>query len=162
MKQSYKYNYNIVKQALQNSLSYLELDYVDLYYYYYIPFLEGAIKFAQVYNEFKEECLIKKFALSEIALKWLKKIHLEARPVGVIQQEQSMLTHNLENELVPICKELDILIVAYSPIIRNVLVCVNIKIVLNDWRAILLRFSAENLEKTPFTIRYYRLHYYKV
>ena len=42
-------------------------------------------------------------------------------PVAVVQQEWSLFTRNLEEKLVPVCKELGVGIVAYSPLARNLL-----------------------------------------
>jgi len=146
MKWGNKCDYETVKTSLTNSLSRLELDNVDLYYCHRIPSLEASIEFAQTCKRLKEEGLIKEFGLSEIGPKWLRKVHEEAGPVGAIQQEWSLLTRNLEEDLVPTCKELGIPIVAYSPLSRNILAC-KLETVPNDWRATLPRYQENNLKK---------------
>jgi aryl-alcohol dehydrogenase-like predicted oxidoreductase len=49
----------------------------------------------------------------------------------------------VEDELVPVCKELDITIVAYSPLARNLL-ATKLEEAPKDWRAKLPRYSKEN------------------
>ena len=45
----------------------------------------------------------------------------EIHPISVVQQEWSLFTRNLESALLPVCKELGVGIVAYSPLARNLL-----------------------------------------
>ena len=74
----------------------------------------------------------KEIGLSEVSGPWLKEIHKEAT-IDAVQQEWSLLTRSLEDELVPVCKELDITIVAYSPLARNLLVQ-KLEAPPTDWR----------------------------
>jgi aryl-alcohol dehydrogenase-like predicted oxidoreductase len=53
------------------------------------------------------------------------------------------LTRNLEEELIPVCKKLNVTIVAYSPLARNLL-ATKLEAPPSDWRA---TYSQENLEK---------------
>jgi aryl-alcohol dehydrogenase-like predicted oxidoreductase len=52
------------------------------------------------------------------------------------------MTRNLEQELIPVCAELGVGIVAYSPLSRNLLAAPEEKPA--DWRATCPRFSDEN------------------
>lgn len=107
------YEYDNVKKSLVASLERLQLDYVDLYYAHRVLSLEGGLKFAATAKRLKEEGLIKEVGLSEVSGKWLKEIHTKGCQIDAVQQEWSLLTRNLEDELVPVCKELDVVIVAY-------------------------------------------------
>ena len=62
-----------------------------------------------------------------------------------MQQEWSLLTRNLEDSIVPVCAELGISIVAYSPLARNLLANIPTETP-TDWRASNPRYSAENLK----------------
>jgi len=134
------YEYDAVKKSLER----LQLDYVDLYYAHRVMSLEGGKKFAESAKRLKEEGLIKEIGLSEVSGKWLKEIN-KVTPIDAVQQEWSLLTRNLEDELVPVCRELDVAIVAYSPLARNLL-AKPVEQVPTDWRAKLPRYSQENLE----------------
>jgi len=139
-----KYEYDAVKKSLLKSLERLQLTYVDLYYAHRVMSLEGGLKFAATAKRLKEEGLIKEVGLSEVSGKWLKQINAIC-PIDAVQQEWSLLTRNLEEELVPVCKELDVTIVAYSPLARNLL-ATKLDAPPSDWRASLPRYSQENLE----------------
>lgn len=140
-----KNDYETVKAALKASLERLGLEYVDLYYSHRITDLEGAIEFTKSAQKLKKEGLLKEIGLSEISPEWLRKVNAEAGPIDAVQQEWSLLTRNLEEELVPTCKELDITIVAYSPLARNLLAS-KVTVPPTDWRGSLPRYQAENLK----------------
>jgi aryl-alcohol dehydrogenase-like predicted oxidoreductase len=140
------FDYDTVKAALTKSLERLQLDYVDLYYAHRVTDLEGSLQFGHTAKRLVDEGLIKEVGISEISAQWLKKVHTEACPISAVQQEWSLLTRNLEEELVPMCKELDIDIVAYSPLARNLL-AKKVETAPTDWRASLPRYAEENLAK---------------
>jgi len=96
------------------------LEYVDLYYTHRVVSLEYAIEFVRSCQRLKEEGLIKNIGLSEISAPWLREAH-KVHPICCIQQEWSLLTRDMEVDLVPTCAELGIGIVAYSPLARNIL-----------------------------------------
>lgn len=137
------YDYETVKASLTGSLDRLQLEYVDLYYAHRVLSLEGGMDFARTAKRLKEEGLVKEVGLSEVGGKWLKQIN-NIYPIDAVQQEWSLLTRNLEDELVPVCKELDITIVAYSPLARNLL-ATKLEEAPNDYRAKHPQYSKENL-----------------
>jgi aryl-alcohol dehydrogenase-like predicted oxidoreductase len=134
------YDYETVKAHLVQSLERLQLEYVDLYYAHRVTSLEGGKEFAKAANRLKQEGLIKEVGLSEVSGNWLEIIHTEGGPVDAVQQEWSILTRSLEDELVPVCKANDITIVAYSPLCRNLLVQ-KLEAPPADWRADLPRYK---------------------
>ena len=67
-------------------------------------------------------------------------------PVSVIQQEWSLLTRGIEEELVPTCLELGIGIVAYSPLARNLLAAPKERPT-DQRRMSIPRFAEENFEE---------------
>jgi aryl-alcohol dehydrogenase-like predicted oxidoreductase len=119
------YEYDVVKERLMQSLQRLQLDYVDLYYAHRVMTLEGGKTFALTAQRLKEEGLIKAIGLSEVSGKWLEQIN-NVYPIDAIQQEWSLMTRSLEEELVPVCKKLGIVIVAYRYVIEFFVVCLDI------------------------------------
>ncbi|CAJ1960648.1 unnamed protein product [Cylindrotheca closterium] len=142
------YEYEDVKAHLEASLKKLQMESVDLYYAHRVLSVEGGIKFVKAAKKLKEEGMIKEIGLSEVSGSWLKKICQEAGPVDAVQQEWSLLTRTLEADLVPACKELDVTIVAYSPLSRNLLAKKVESSALGegDFRANLPRYAKEALE----------------
>lgn len=151
----YKYegkcDYDTVSASLRKSLDRLGLEYVDVYYCHRITSLEGALEFVASAQKLKEEGLIRGIGLSEIIGSWLRKCN-DVAPIACVQQEWSLLTRNLEEELVPVCAELGIVVVCYSPLGRNLLTGV-VTEVPTDWRASLPRYSPENLEKNKVLVK---------
>jgi aryl-alcohol dehydrogenase-like predicted oxidoreductase len=141
-----QFDYDTVKASLTKSLERLQLEYVDLYYAHRVTDLNGAMEFGRTARRLVDEGLIKEVGISEISAKWLKQVHTEVCPIAAVQQEWSLLTRNLEEKLVPMCKELDIDIVAYSPLARNLL-AKKMETAPTDWRKSLPRYSEENLAK---------------
>lgn len=139
-----KTDYDTVKASLTNSLKRLDLPWVDLYYCHRIPSLEGAKEFMATAKRLVEEGLIKHVGLSEIGGAWLREANA-VYPVAVVQQEWSLMTRNLEEELIPVCKELGVGVVAYSPLARNLLADPGEKP--TGWRGSQPRFTEENWAK---------------
>ena len=99
-----------------------------------------------------EKGKVRHIGLSEVSPGWLRKAHA-IHPVTAIQQEWSLLTRTpVENLLVPVCKELGIAIVAYSPLARNLLSEVQTESP-KDWRATNPRYSPENLKKNAVLLQ---------
>lgn len=140
-----KYDYDRVKASLEKSLQRLKLDYVDLYYAHRVTSLEGGLEFGRTAKRLQQEGLIKEVGLSEVSGAWLRKIYQEC-PIAAVQQEWSLMTRSLEDELVPACQELGVTIVAYSPLARNLLAA-QAKAPPADWRADQPRYQAENFAK---------------
>ena len=76
---------------------------------------------------------MKEVGLCEFSGNWLREYH-KVVPIAAVQQEWSLLTHNHEEKLIPECKDLNVDIVAYSPLARN-LFATKLDALPNDWRA---------------------------
>lgn len=133
--------------AIDRSLARLGLSYIDLYYCHRMPnTLDGLLVFMKAAKKAHSQGKIKFVGLSEVSPAWLKAAH-GIHPVAAVQQEWSLLTRNLEESLVPCCKELGVTIVAYSPLARNLLANLDQSEPPKDWRATNPRYSAENFQK---------------
>ena len=143
--QNDKYDYDTVKSHLLASLKRLGLEYVDLYYAHRVTTLEGGMDFGRAMKRLKEEGLVKEVGLSEVSGPWLKKIHTETCPIDAVQMEWSLMSRSLEEEVIPVCKELDITVVAYSPLARNMLAS-KLEVAPQDWRAALPRYQGKEFE----------------
>ncbi|KAK8571863.1 hypothetical protein V6N12_027932 [Hibiscus sabdariffa] len=65
-----------------------------------------------------EEGKIKYIGLSEPSIDTLKRAH-KVHPITALQMEYSLWTREIEDEILPLCRELGIGIVAYSPLGRG-------------------------------------------
>ncbi|EXC14250.1 hypothetical protein L484_021748 [Morus notabilis] len=101
-----------------------------------------------------EEGKIKYIGLSEASASTIRRAHA-VHPITAVQLEWSLWVRDVEDEIIPTCRELGIGIVAYSPLGRGFLSS-GPKLVEtltdNDFRKKLPRFQGKNLEhnKTIF------------
>ena len=93
---------------------------MDIYYSHRVENEGAAIEFTQSCARLIEEGWMKHIGMSEICGSWLRQAH-KIHPILAVQQEWSLLTRSLEVELLPVCAELGVGVVAYSPLARNLL-----------------------------------------
>ncbi|KAK4590683.1 hypothetical protein RGQ29_021024 [Quercus rubra] len=143
-----------VRASCEASLKRLDMDCIDLYYQHRI---DNRVPIEVTMSELKklvEEGKIKYIGLSEASPSTIRRAHA-VHPITAVQLEWSLWTRDVEEEIVPTCRELGIGIVAYSPLGRGFFSS-GAKIVEsftnNDFRKSLPRFLPENLEhnKTIF------------
>ena len=108
-----------IRKSLEGSLKKLQTDYVDIYYQHRIdPKVEPEVV-ADVMKELIEEGKIKAWGISETNEEYLRRAHAVC-PVTVIENRYSMMARWHEN-LMPVCKELGITYVAFSPLANGAL-----------------------------------------
>lgn len=108
-----------IRKSLEGSLKKLQTDYVDIYYQHRIdPKVEPEVV-AGVMKELIEEGKIKAWGISETNEEYLRRAHAVC-PVTVIENRYSMMARWHEN-LMPVCKELGITYVAFSPLANGAL-----------------------------------------
>ncbi|KAJ9701282.1 hypothetical protein PVL29_006570 [Vitis rotundifolia] len=136
-----------VRAACEASLKRLEVDCIDLYYQHRI---DTRVPIEVTIGELKklvEEGKIKYIGLSEASASTIRRAHA-VHPITAVQLEWSLWTRDVEEEIVPTCRELGIGIVAYSPLGRGFF-SLGTKLVENlsnnDFRKNLPRFRPENL-----------------
>jgi aryl-alcohol dehydrogenase-like predicted oxidoreductase len=109
-----------VRAACDASLARLGTDYIDLYYLHRIdpevPLEETYGAMAALVTAGKVRCL----GLSEVSAASLRKAHA-IHPVTALQSEYSVWVRDLESETMPVCRELGVAIVPYSPLGRGFL-----------------------------------------
>ncbi|KAI3798212.1 hypothetical protein L1987_33482 [Smallanthus sonchifolius] len=137
-----------VRAACEASLQRLDIDCIDLYYQHRI---DTRVPIEITMGELKklvEEGKIKYVGLSEASASTIRRAHA-VHPITAIQLEWSLWSRDVEEEIIPTCRELGIGIVAYSPLGRgffssgpNLLQ----KLEDGDFRKDMPRFQPENLE----------------
>lgn len=116
------YSFEMLEKACDDSLARLGIDTIDIYYLHrmYPEDVVSIETFAADMKKLVKKGKIKGYGLSEAAPETIRRAHA-VYPITAIQQEWSLFARDLEEEIVPTCKELDIAIVAYSPIARGML-----------------------------------------
>jgi len=61
---------------------------------------------------------IKHIGLSEASPKWINLLH-SMHPVSAVQMEYSLAVRDIEDAVIPICNQLGIGVVCYSPLARG-------------------------------------------
>ena len=108
-----------IRESIEGSLKKLQTHYIDLYYQHRIdPNVEPEVV-AQVMKELIEEGKIKAWGISETDEDYLRRAHAVC-PVTAIQNRYSMMARWHEN-LFPVCAELGITYVAFSPMANGIL-----------------------------------------
>jgi aryl-alcohol dehydrogenase-like predicted oxidoreductase len=138
-----------VRAACEASLARLGVDCIDLYYQIRI---DKNVPVEITMGEIKklvEEGKVKYVGLSEASASTIRRAHA-VHPITAIQLEWSLWSRDVEEDIIPTCRELGIGIVAYSPLGRGFL-STGPKLVDtltdNDFRKYLPRFQPENMEK---------------
>ncbi len=109
-----------VRKSCDSSLQRLGVDHIDLYYQHRVdrsvPIEETVGAMAQLVDEGKVRFL----GLSEASPSTIRRAHREYR-ISALQSEYSLWTRDPEDEVLPLCRELGIGFVAYSPLGRGFL-----------------------------------------
>ncbi|XP_071733305.1 perakine reductase-like [Rutidosis leptorrhynchoides] len=106
------------RSSCEGSLKRLGVDYIDLYY---IHRVDTTVPIEDTMEELKklvEEGKIKYIGLSEANADTIRRAHA-VHPITALQMEYSLWTRDIEEELIPLCRELGIGIVPYSPVARG-------------------------------------------
>lgn len=136
-----------IKKAVDLSLQRLKIDEIDLYYAHRvdpnIPVEETVGAMADLVKAGK----VKYLGLSEASAESIRKAH-KIHPITALQSEYSLLTKDVEREILPVIRELGITLVPYSPLARGLFS--NINEVQNftdeDFRKSLPRYQEKYLE----------------
>lgn len=97
-----------IKEALENSLSRLETDYVDLYYVHYLDRKTPLPLVVKTLEELKAEGKIRHYGLSNIKRSDLEEIKQSGGKFVSVQDEYSLATLDNEDDLLFLQKELDV------------------------------------------------------
>ncbi|MER5716439.1 aldo/keto reductase [Streptomyces sp. NPDC002132] len=109
-----------VRQACEASLRRLGVDHIDLYYQHrvdpQVPIEETVGAMAELVQAGK----VRHLGLSEAGPATIRRAHA-VHPIAALQSEWSLWTRDLEAEVVPVCRELGIGVVPFSPLGRGFL-----------------------------------------
>jgi aryl-alcohol dehydrogenase-like predicted oxidoreductase len=138
-----------VRRSCEGSLRRLGIETIDLYYQHRVdpevPIEETVGAMAELVREGK----VRYLGLSEAGAATLRRADA-VHPISVLQSEYSLWSRDPEDEVLPVCRELGIGFVAYSPLGRGFLTGRFTRpedLPADDYRRHSPRFQGENFQK---------------
>ncbi|MEV4533431.1 aldo/keto reductase [Asanoa sp. NPDC049518] len=135
-----------IRIAVEGSLRRLGTDRIDLLYQHRVdptvPIEETVGELARLVDEGK----VLHIGLSEASAETIRRAHA-VHPITALQSEYSLWTRDIEDDVLPLLRELGIGLVAYSPLGRGFLTgryTTPQDLPSDDFRSTLPRFSADN------------------
>jgi aryl-alcohol dehydrogenase-like predicted oxidoreductase len=109
-----------VRSSVEGSLRRLGVDHIDLYYQHRadptVPIEETVGAMAELVAAGK----VRHLGLSEAAPDTIRRA-VAVHPIAAVQTEWSLFARDIEDDVVPICRELGVAVVPYSPLGRGML-----------------------------------------
>jgi aryl-alcohol dehydrogenase-like predicted oxidoreductase len=138
-----------VRSACEASLRRLGVDHIDLYYQHRVdvntPIEETVGAMAELVREGK----VRYLGLSEAGPETIRRAHA-VHPITALQTEYSLWSRDVEDDILPVCRELGIGFVPYSPLGRGFLTGQIRRfedLAEDDFRRHSPRFQGENFQK---------------
>src|SRR5215208_1631246 len=138
-----------VKRAAEASLRRLSIETIDLYYQHRVDPKTPIEETVGAMKRLVEEGQVRYLGLSEASVETIRRAHA-VHPIAALQSEYSLWTRDVEDEILPACRELGLGFVAYSPLGRGFLTGQFQKpedLPENDRRRMFPRFQDENFEQ---------------
>lgn len=144
-----------IKLAVEGMLKRLRTDRIDLLYQHRVDPQVPIEDVAGAIKDLKAQGKVLNWGLSEMGLNTLRRAHAEL-PLTAVQSEYSMLWRGPEKEVLPLCQELGIGFVPWSPLGVGFLtgaIGQNTRFAEGDIRGIETRFSPDNLRHNLALVR---------
>jgi aryl-alcohol dehydrogenase-like predicted oxidoreductase len=138
-----------VKQACDASLSRLGVDYIDLYYQHRVDPNVPIEETIGAMSELVQEGKVRYLGMSEAAPQTIRRAYT-VHEITAIQTEYSLWSRDVEDEILPVIRELGIGFIAYSPLGRGFLtgqIQTFEDLAEDDYRRFSPRFQGENFTK---------------
>lgn len=135
------------RAACEASLTRLGIECIDLYYVHRIDTSRPIEEVMEVLSALVAEGKIRHIGLSEVSATTLRRAHA-IHPVSAVQTEYSLWTREVEQTVLPACRELGVGFVPYSPLGRGFLtgtITAQSDFTESDVRPHLPRFAEKNL-----------------
>ena len=136
-----------LKQAVEGSLRRLRTDVIDLYYAHRIDPNVPVEDMVGAMADLVRQGKVRFLGLSEASPASIRRAHA-VHPISALQSEYSVLTRDVEKEIIPLCEQLHISFVPFSPLSRGLMTNTLDLATLgaNDFRRNLPRYQAEHAE----------------
>ena len=137
-----------MRNSIEASLRRLQTDHIDLYYEHRVPAHRDVGEAAEWFGELIKDGLIGGWGISEADPDQIRRAH-EVTPLTAVQSEYSIMERKYEKEVIPLCQELNIGFVAFSPMASGFLsgkYTSQSKFEGDDVRRAITRFYKENMD----------------
>ena len=137
-----------LRNAVENSLKRLQTDHIDLYYEHRVPLNRDVAEVAEWMGELIREGKILAWGVSEATPEQIRRAH-SVTPLTAVQSEYSIMERKVEAEVLPLCHELNIGFVAFSPMAGGFLsgkYNSQTKFEGDDVRRVITRFDPKNMD----------------
>lgn len=136
----------VIFQSCETSLRRLKRERIDIFFLHRVDPNVPIEKSIEAMKKLQEQGKIKAIGLCETKAETLKRAEKIAK-ISVLQSEYSIFSRDIENKILPACRELDIKLLAYAPLSRGLLgrFVERNELAKQDIRRILPRFFTENL-----------------
>jgi aryl-alcohol dehydrogenase-like predicted oxidoreductase len=134
--------------AIDKSLKRLKVDVIDLYYAHRIDTRFSVEEIVGAMSDLVKEGKVRYLGLSEASVSSIHRANA-VHPIAALQSEYSVMTRDVEQEILSACRELNIAFVAYSPLARGLvtdLIHGKDQLAKNDFRHTLPRLQGKHLE----------------
>ena len=137
-----------IREVADAALKRLRTDHIDLFYQHRVDPNVPMEDVAGTVKELIQAGKVRHFGLSEAGVESIRRAHA-VQPVAALQSEYSLWWRAPEVEILPLCEELGIGFVPFSPLGKGFLtgkIDASTTFAKDDFRNIVPRFSAENRE----------------
>lgn len=144
-----------MRTAVEKSLKRLKVDVIDLYYAHRIDIRFPVEEIVGAMADLVRAGKVRYLGLSEASAASLRKA-CAVHPIAALQSEYSIMTRDVEGQILDTCRELNIALVAYSPLARGLvteLVEHKDALAKNDFRHTLPRLQGKHWENNKMLAR---------
>ncbi|HEY4155236.1 MAG TPA: aldo/keto reductase, partial [Puia sp.] len=137
-----------VKEAVEDSLRRLKIETIDLYYAHRVDQNVPVEDTVGAMAELVKQGKVKWLGLSEASAVSIRRAHA-VHPITALQSEYSLMTRDVEGEILATVRELGITFIPYSPLARGLItatVSEKDRLPADDFRRTVPRFDAEHWE----------------
>nr|WP_199075375.1 aldo/keto reductase [Pedobacter sp. ASV19] len=136
-----------LKQAAENSLKRLNIEVIDLYYAHRIDPNVPVEEMVGAMSELVKEGKVRYLGLSEASPASIRKANA-VHPIAALQSEYSLLTRDVEGDILNTVRELGISLIPYSPLARGLVTnTLDVaELADTDFRKTLPRYNGDHLK----------------
>ena len=139
----------VIKKSVEGSLKRLQTDHIDIYYQHRVDPKIPVEEVAGVMQQLIDEGKILSWGMSEVGEEIIRRAH-KVCPLTAVQNRYSMMYRNYE-KIFPVLEELNIGLVAFSPMANGILSGAYGKDSKfdskTDYRSVMPQFTAEAMDK---------------